>query len=210
MQAARHGRAPTHLMPKAAAAHRRELACAKVRMGEPSRARHVLTAAELAPGNEATLAALTVASKRPPQGASPSPLNSCASSRRSACTCLRLQLLVAGRGGSASSHAGRQARQLFAWHAPVRAGAVARRSAKPQPWLASARQSRARHATPRRPGPTRTLQRRVRGGRTATNIARLGPRWAGTPRATSAGLAVRHGARATAAVYGQGWHHPLA
>ena len=59
---------------EAAAAHRRELACAKVRMGELSRARHVLTAAELAPGNEATLAALTFASKRPPQAREPIPV----------------------------------------------------------------------------------------------------------------------------------------
>ena len=34
-----------------AAAHRRELACGNVQDGELSRARHVLTAAELAPGN---------------------------------------------------------------------------------------------------------------------------------------------------------------
>ena len=63
---------------EAAAVHRRELACAKVRRGEPSRDRHLFTAAELAPGNEVTLAASTDASKRPqikrpPQAREPIP-----------------------------------------------------------------------------------------------------------------------------------------
>ena len=40
---------------------------------ELSRARHLLTAAELAPGNAATLAALTDASKRPPLPREPVP-----------------------------------------------------------------------------------------------------------------------------------------
>ena len=59
---------------EAAAAHQRKLACAKVRKGELFRARHLLTAAELAPGNEATLAALTDASKRPPREPIPAEL----------------------------------------------------------------------------------------------------------------------------------------
>jgi len=49
---------------------KREQACAKVRQGELSRARHVLTAAELAPGTEATWDALTdfcFPAKRPPE-----------------------------------------------------------------------------------------------------------------------------------------------
>ena len=50
---------------EAAAAHRREVACAKVRKGELSRARHDLTSAPLAPGDAATLAALTDVTKRP-------------------------------------------------------------------------------------------------------------------------------------------------
>ena len=52
---------------------RREAACARVRRGELSRARQVLTAAELAPGDEATRAALTDPAKRPPQPREPIP-----------------------------------------------------------------------------------------------------------------------------------------
>ena len=48
-------------------------ACARVRRGELSRARHVFTAAELAPGDEATRAALTDPAKRPPQPREPIP-----------------------------------------------------------------------------------------------------------------------------------------
>ena len=42
-------------------------ACARVRVGELSRTRHMLTAAELAPGDDATWRALTDPAKRPPQ-----------------------------------------------------------------------------------------------------------------------------------------------
>ncbi|CAE7533395.1 unnamed protein product [Symbiodinium natans] len=48
-------------------------ACARVRRGEISRARQVLTAAALAPGDEATLRALTDPSRRPPQPLRPVP-----------------------------------------------------------------------------------------------------------------------------------------
>ncbi|CAE7448365.1 unnamed protein product [Symbiodinium natans] len=48
-------------------------ACARVRRGELSRARQVLTAAALAPGDEATLRALTDPSRRPPQPLRPVP-----------------------------------------------------------------------------------------------------------------------------------------
>ena len=46
---------------------RRDRACAKVRMGELTRARQVLTASELAPGDEATFRALTDPLRRPPE-----------------------------------------------------------------------------------------------------------------------------------------------
>ena len=55
------------------AERRREAACTKVRRGELSRARQLLTAAELAPGNAATLAALIDPSKRPPTARDPIP-----------------------------------------------------------------------------------------------------------------------------------------
>ena len=45
--------------------HRR--ACVKVKMGELTRARHILTAAELAPGDETTYRALTDPARRPPE-----------------------------------------------------------------------------------------------------------------------------------------------
>ncbi|CAE7915925.1 unnamed protein product, partial [Symbiodinium sp. KB8] len=46
---------------------KRDRACAKVRMGELTRARQVLTASELAPGDEATFRALTDPLRRPPE-----------------------------------------------------------------------------------------------------------------------------------------------
>ena len=46
---------------------KRDRACAKVRMGELTRARRVLTASELAPGDEATFRALTDPFRRPPE-----------------------------------------------------------------------------------------------------------------------------------------------
>ena len=46
---------------------KRNRACAKVRMGELTRARQVLTAAELAPGDETTYRALTDPRRRPPE-----------------------------------------------------------------------------------------------------------------------------------------------
>ena len=58
---------PTELDPAVASERKRQRACAKVRQGELSRARHVLTAAELAPGTEATWDALTDPAKRPPE-----------------------------------------------------------------------------------------------------------------------------------------------
>ena len=60
-------RPATDLDAEAVAERRREAACARVRRGELLRARHVFTAAELAPGDEATRAALTDPAKRPPQ-----------------------------------------------------------------------------------------------------------------------------------------------
>ena len=50
-----------------------EAACARARRGELSRARQLLTVAELAPGDEATRAALTDPAKRPPQHREPIP-----------------------------------------------------------------------------------------------------------------------------------------
>ena len=58
---------PPQLDAEALAERKCEQACAKVRQGELSRARHVLTAAELAPGTEATWDALTDPAKRPPE-----------------------------------------------------------------------------------------------------------------------------------------------
>ena len=55
------------------AERKREQACAKVRRGELSRARHILTAAELAPGNEATWRLLADLARRPPQPRTPVP-----------------------------------------------------------------------------------------------------------------------------------------
>ena len=46
---------------------RQDRACAKVRMGELTRARQVLTASKLAPGDEATFRALTDPLRRPPE-----------------------------------------------------------------------------------------------------------------------------------------------
>ena len=54
------------LPPDEVCERKRRQACAKVQRGEVSRARQVLTAAELAPGNEATWAALTDPTRRPP------------------------------------------------------------------------------------------------------------------------------------------------
>ena len=51
------------------ASRRRETACAKVRNGEVSRARHVLKSADLAPIHDTTLTALTDAP--PPRRAGP-------------------------------------------------------------------------------------------------------------------------------------------
>ena len=58
---------------KVLAAERRERACTKVRMGEVSRARQVLAAAELAPGTEDTFCALTNGERRPRAAQSPIP-----------------------------------------------------------------------------------------------------------------------------------------
>ena len=58
---------PPQLDAEALAERKREQACAKVRQGKLSRARHVLAAAELAPGTEATWDALTDPAKRPPE-----------------------------------------------------------------------------------------------------------------------------------------------
>ena len=59
--------------PDAATSRKRNQACAKVRQGELSRARQVLTAAELAPGTDATWQALTDPARRPPQPLEPLP-----------------------------------------------------------------------------------------------------------------------------------------
>ena len=61
------------LPPDEVSERKRHNACAKVRQGELSRARQVLTAAELAPGTEATWRALTDPERRPPQPRSPIP-----------------------------------------------------------------------------------------------------------------------------------------
>ena len=53
--------------PDKAAERKRHQACAKVRQGELSRARQVLTACDLAPGTEATWAALADPARRPPE-----------------------------------------------------------------------------------------------------------------------------------------------
>ncbi|CAE7234946.1 unnamed protein product [Symbiodinium pilosum] len=58
--------APAELDAEVLAERRHLRACTKVRQGELSRARQVLTAAELAPGNVATWAALTDPVQRPP------------------------------------------------------------------------------------------------------------------------------------------------
>ncbi|CAE7348829.1 unnamed protein product [Symbiodinium sp. KB8] len=58
---------PMELDPAVAFERKRQRACAKVRQGEFTRARQVLTAAELAPGTEATWVALTDPTKRPPE-----------------------------------------------------------------------------------------------------------------------------------------------
>ena len=55
------------------AERKREQACTKVRAGELSRARQLLTAAELAPGNEDTWRALTDPARRPPEPRTPIP-----------------------------------------------------------------------------------------------------------------------------------------
>ena len=69
LQSARHhtpsGGQETLLSPEEVVERKRELACAKVRKGEVSRARQVLTAAEIAPGDDATWAALTDPARRP-------------------------------------------------------------------------------------------------------------------------------------------------
>jgi len=52
---------------EAVAERKCEQACAKVRKGELSRARHLLTAAELAPGNEAAWRLLANPARRPPR-----------------------------------------------------------------------------------------------------------------------------------------------
>ena len=52
---------------------RRERACAQVKRGDLSQARQTLTAAALAPGNEATLAALQDPARRPPEPLRPLP-----------------------------------------------------------------------------------------------------------------------------------------
>ncbi|OLP97981.1 132 kDa protein [Symbiodinium microadriaticum] len=55
------------------AERKREQACTKVRAGELSRARQLLTAAEIAPGNEDTWRALTDPARRPPEPRTPIP-----------------------------------------------------------------------------------------------------------------------------------------
>ena len=77
LAAARAARASTRpatdLDTEAVAECRQKAACARARRGELSRARQLLTAAELAPGDEATRAALTDPAKRPPQPREPIP-----------------------------------------------------------------------------------------------------------------------------------------
>ncbi|CAE7940818.1 unnamed protein product, partial [Symbiodinium sp. KB8] len=71
LQSARRVSRPAHdtptLPPDEVAERKRHQACAKVRQGELSRARQVLTACDLAPGTEATWAALTDPARRPPE-----------------------------------------------------------------------------------------------------------------------------------------------
>ncbi|CAE7440143.1 unnamed protein product, partial [Symbiodinium sp. KB8] len=55
------------------AERKREQACTKVRAGELSKARQLLTAAEIAPGNEDTWRALTDPARRPPEPRTPIP-----------------------------------------------------------------------------------------------------------------------------------------
>ena len=69
------------------------------------------------------------------------------------------------------------------------------RSAGPQPWITSTRRFQARHSTSRRPTPTGTPLQWARGGRAARSSTRLGLKWAGEPRATSARLAAKRGAQ---------------
>ena len=96
---------PTELDPAEASERKRQRACAKVRQGELSRARQVPTAAELAPGTEATWDALTDAAKRPPEKrvATPAELLQCQPERsvqlstRAVASALR----EARRGGAA-------------------------------------------------------------------------------------------------------------
>ena len=73
---------PMELDPAVAFERKRQRACAKVRQGEFTRARQVLTAAELAPGTEATWVALTDPTKRPPEARFPPPW-SCSSTNPS-------------------------------------------------------------------------------------------------------------------------------
>ena len=71
LQSARRVSRPAHdtptLPPDEVAERKRHQACAKVRQGELSRARQVLTACDLAPGAEATWAALTDPARRLPE-----------------------------------------------------------------------------------------------------------------------------------------------
>ena len=71
LQSARRVSRPAHdtptLPPDEVAERKRHQACAKVRQGELSRARQVLTACDLAPGTEATWAAPTDPERRPPE-----------------------------------------------------------------------------------------------------------------------------------------------
>ena len=69
LRQARDGRRGPQVRGPVDASRRRETACAKVRNGEVSRARHVLTSADLAPGDDTTFTALTDPERRPPRAA---------------------------------------------------------------------------------------------------------------------------------------------
>ena len=64
---------PMELDPAVAFERKRQPACAEFRQGELTRTRQVLTAAELAPGTNATWVALTESTKRPPDARFPPP-----------------------------------------------------------------------------------------------------------------------------------------
>ena len=73
LRQARDGRRGPQVRGPVDASRRRETACAKVRNGEVSRARHVLTSADLAPGDDTTFTALTDPERRAPAPRRPLP-----------------------------------------------------------------------------------------------------------------------------------------